>query len=178
MSEEQALGASCLSPLSRPQPGARCPAACAAPGVGVLSAQAAGIPHWLGARSPGGDGWPGLCPAHLRRGPARAALPRYSEVEARDAPPLCENRPPSPKVIPAAAAAIPPPPRPAPNPGSGLAGPRPSASSLGAVTFRRKCRGAQRAFRLPFGEDYITWRKDTLWKIAALTLREDQWGSG
>lgn len=86
MSEEQALGASCLSPLSRPQPGARCPAACAAPGVGVLSAQAAGIPHWLGARSPGGDGWPGLCPAHLRRGPARAALPRYSEVEARDAP--------------------------------------------------------------------------------------------
>lgn len=83
--EEQALGATCLSPLSRPQRGARCPRACAGPGVGALKAQAAGTPHWLDAVRPGGDGWPGFCPAHLRRGPARAALLLQKSPDPRDA---------------------------------------------------------------------------------------------
>lgn len=57
-------------------------------------------------------------------------------------------------------------------------GPRPSASSRGAVTFSRNCAQAERAVRLPFWGGLHSVAEEHSIKIAALMIQWSQWGSG
>jgi hypothetical protein len=125
---------------------------------------AAPAPAWVplqpGGQTLDGDRCPGCHSAHLRRAPDRTALQRRRGQDAGDAQLLCGNPGPASRLSRCGAAQSLRSPASRPIPAPGLRSPAPCALR-GAGPSQARAAEAGRA-GCPFGEDYISWRKDTL----------------